>query len=135
MATLIQIRRGTSGEWTSADPILNSGELALSTDLGRLKVGNGSSTWSSLPYITALNTDHLLEGSSNLYFTNSRAIIATSDAIASASAAAVASANSYTDSLNIGVASLTGTTNEINVSASTGGVTISLPETINANTS
>lgn len=35
---------------------------------------------------------------------------------------------------NTGVTSLTGTANEVDVSASTGGVTISLPATINANT-
>lgn len=35
---------------------------------------------------------------------------------------------------NAGVTSLTGTANEVDVSASTGGVTISLPATINANT-
>ena len=98
MATLIQIRRGTDAEWTSANPILSAGELALSTDLGTIKVGNGSSNWSSLEYITPIDTDDLTEGISNLYFTNSRAIIATSDAISSASAAAVASANFYTDS-------------------------------------
>lgn len=97
MATLIQIRRGTAAEWTSANPTLAAGELALSTDLGRIKVGNGSSAWSSLPYISPLNTDQLTEGSTNLYFTNGRAVSATSSAIASASAAAVTSANGYTD--------------------------------------
>lgn len=39
-----------------------------------------------------------------------------------------------TEFSNIGVVSLTGTSNEINVSASTGSVTLSLPDTINADT-
>lgn len=100
MATLIQIRRGTAAEWTSANPILAAGELALSTDLDRIKVGDGSSTWSSLSYITPLNTDHLTEGSANLYFSNARAISATEATIASASAAALSAANSYADGLD-----------------------------------
>ena len=51
MATLIQIRRGTSSQWSSANPILASGELAISTDLEKIKIGDGSSTWSNLLYI------------------------------------------------------------------------------------
>jgi hypothetical protein len=46
--------------------------------------------------IDALNTDAIEEGSSNLYFTNQRALDATAATIASASAAAV----SYADSLD-----------------------------------
>jgi hypothetical protein len=100
MATLIQIRRGTDAEWTSANPILSAGELALSTDLGTIKVGNGSSNWSSLEYITPLTSDDLSEGSSNLYFTDTRAVSAVELTIASASAAALSAANSYSDSLD-----------------------------------
>jgi len=51
MATLIQIRRGTSSQWSSANPVLASGELAISTDLEKIKIGDGSSTWSNLLYI------------------------------------------------------------------------------------
>ena len=51
MATLIQIRRGTSSQWSSANPVLASGELAVSTDLEKIKIGDGSSTWSNLLYI------------------------------------------------------------------------------------
>lgn len=51
MATLIQIRRGTSSQWSSANPVLASGELAISTDLEKIKIGNGTSTWSNLLYI------------------------------------------------------------------------------------
>lgn len=48
--------------------------------------------------IDALNTDAIEEGSSNLYFTNQRALDATVATIGSASAAAVASASAYTNS-------------------------------------
>ena len=53
MATLIQIRRGTSSQWSSANPVLASGELAISTDLEKIKIGDGTSTWSALSYINA----------------------------------------------------------------------------------
>lgn len=50
MAIQIQIRRGTSTQWTTHNPILAAGELALEQDTGRFKTGNGASQWNSLPY-------------------------------------------------------------------------------------
>ena len=51
MAARIQIRRDTSSNWASANPTLNSGELGLETNTNKIKVGDGSTTWSSLAYI------------------------------------------------------------------------------------
>jgi hypothetical protein len=50
MTTRIKFRRDTSGNWTSADPILADGEPGLETDTRKLKYGNGTSTWTVLPY-------------------------------------------------------------------------------------
>lgn len=50
MAVKIQHRRGTSTEWTTANPLLSVGEVGYETDTGKFKVGNGTSFWSSLPY-------------------------------------------------------------------------------------
>lgn len=50
MAIQIQLRRGTSTEWTSSNPILAQGELALEINTGRFKTGNGTDRWNSLPY-------------------------------------------------------------------------------------
>lgn len=47
---LIQIRKGTAAEWIAANPVLAAGELGLETDTGKIKGGNGSTAWSSLPY-------------------------------------------------------------------------------------
>jgi len=54
----IQLRRDTSANWTSNNPILLSGEMALSTDVlytgtdqPRYKIGNGVDTWTNLDYI------------------------------------------------------------------------------------
>ncbi len=43
-------RRGTAAEWTTADPILLEGEPGFETDTGKLKVGDGSTAWTSLDY-------------------------------------------------------------------------------------
>lgn len=48
---VIQLRRATEAEWISHDPILRLGEPAYSTDINRLKVGNGTAHWSELEYL------------------------------------------------------------------------------------
>ena len=50
MAIKIQIRRGTAANWTSTNPTLSVGELALETDTGKLKVGTGTTAWVDLAY-------------------------------------------------------------------------------------
>jgi len=52
MASIIQIRRDTASAWTSANPTLAVGELALETDTLKLKAGNGTTAWTSLAYYT-----------------------------------------------------------------------------------
>ena len=54
----IQLRRDTSANWTSNNPILLAGEMALSTDVlytgtdqPRYKIGNGIDTWLNLDYV------------------------------------------------------------------------------------
>jgi len=43
-------RRGTAAEWSSANPVLGSGEIGFEVDTNRFKIGNGSAPWGSLPY-------------------------------------------------------------------------------------
>lgn len=50
MATQIKLRRGTAAQWSSANPTLADGEVGFETDTLKFKLGNGSSSWSSLPY-------------------------------------------------------------------------------------
>ena len=50
--TLMQMRRGSATAWTSANPILAQGEWGLETDTGLLKMGDGSTAWTSLQYRT-----------------------------------------------------------------------------------
>jgi hypothetical protein len=51
MSVQIQLRRDTAADWTSADPTLAEGEIGIETDSGRFKIGDGSTEWSSLPYV------------------------------------------------------------------------------------
>ena len=46
--SLIQIRKGTTAEWNSANPVLGSGEPGYDLDLNHLKVGDGSANWNSI---------------------------------------------------------------------------------------
>lgn len=48
--TVIQARRGTAAQWTSTNPILSVGEFGYETDTKKMKVGDGTSTWTALPY-------------------------------------------------------------------------------------
>lgn len=46
----LRSRRDTAANWTAANPVLLNGELGIETDTRRIKVGDGSSTWTALPY-------------------------------------------------------------------------------------
>jgi hypothetical protein len=50
MAQKIQIRRGTTSQWSTTNPILASGELGYDTDLKRMKIGDGVTAWNSLAF-------------------------------------------------------------------------------------
>ena len=52
MAVQIQIRRGTSAQWSANNPILASGEFGLDTDLGLFKIGNGTNNWNDLAFFS-----------------------------------------------------------------------------------
>lgn len=56
MSSIIQIKRGTAAAWTSANPVLNAGEMGFETDTKKMKVGDGTTAWSSLAY-TATDGD------------------------------------------------------------------------------
>lgn len=47
----IQFRRDTAANWTSKNPTLLAGELGYETDTHKIKVGDGSTAWKSLPYV------------------------------------------------------------------------------------
>lgn len=48
--TSLRLRRGTAAQWTSANPVLSDGEPGVESDTGNIKVGDGTTAWSSLSY-------------------------------------------------------------------------------------
>ena len=50
---VIKIRRGTTTQWAASNRVLQLGELGLDTTLNKLKAGNGTTAWSSLPFLQA----------------------------------------------------------------------------------
>ena len=48
----MQQRRGTSTQWTAANPTLAAGEIGLETNTGKSKIGDGQTAWNSLVYYT-----------------------------------------------------------------------------------
>ena len=50
MATRMQQRRGTASQWTTANPILNAGEMGWESDTNKFKIGDGTNHWADLDY-------------------------------------------------------------------------------------
>lgn len=46
-----QQRNDTAANWLLVNPILLRGELGVELDTGKMKIGNGRSAWSALPYL------------------------------------------------------------------------------------
>lgn len=56
----MQQRVNTFANWTVANPILASGEIAVVSDQNKVKVGDGVKSFNALPYITDnINTDNI----------------------------------------------------------------------------
>jgi hypothetical protein len=107
----------------SANTLTNIPNNALSNSAITI---NGTST--SLGGSRTLGSDDIAEGSTNKYFTDERA----QDAVGTT----LGTGLSYNDTTgaisNSGVTGLTGTSNQVSVSASTGSVTLSLPQDIHS---
>jgi hypothetical protein len=52
MSSIFKIRRDTSTNWTTHNPILAEGEMGLDQTNNFIKMGDGSTTWNSLPQFT-----------------------------------------------------------------------------------
>ena len=57
--TEIQIRRGSAAAWTAANPTLASGEWGTETDTSKVKLGDGATPWTLLPYVLPVDTSAL----------------------------------------------------------------------------
>ena len=52
MAIQIQLRRDSASDWTTENPILADGEMGIESDTRRIKFGNGTDDWDTLPYFS-----------------------------------------------------------------------------------
>ncbi len=59
----IQFRRNTAANATSSNPTLASGEPGFEEDTGKMKIGDGSTAWTSLAYVGAGTGDVVGPGS------------------------------------------------------------------------
>lgn len=50
MAEKVTIIQKTSAEWASLNPVLTVNEVGVETDTMKMKAGDGTSTWSAVPY-------------------------------------------------------------------------------------
>jgi len=64
VAKRIQLRHDTAARWASVGSslVLLAGEFAYETDTGKLKVGDGSTKWSDLPYFQSADTNGVFDG-------------------------------------------------------------------------
>lgn len=65
MPVQIQFRRDTAANWTSNNPTLAAGELGYETDTGQMKIGDGSTAWTSLGY-TGVTSSYVNTAINNL---------------------------------------------------------------------
>lgn len=52
----IQNKRGTTANLAIVDPVPAAGEIIVELDTNKIKIGDGTTPWSALPYITGTST-------------------------------------------------------------------------------
>lgn len=66
MAVRIQMRRGTTSQWAAAagtaNAVLAAGEIGVDTTSKQLKVGDGTTTWASLPFFNSGTITEVVAG-------------------------------------------------------------------------
>ena len=58
---IIQLRRAKEPEWIKKNPILRLGEPAYSTDVNKLKIGDGIHPWSEIEYLFQSEYEEIME--------------------------------------------------------------------------
>lgn len=64
---MIQLLRGTKSQLDSYQTVIAEGQPVFEKDTGQLKIGNGSSIYSALPYVGAASSSMQLSGTTNNY--------------------------------------------------------------------
>lgn len=50
-------RNDSAANWTSVNPVLSKGEMGIEIDTNKMKIGDGATTWTNLPYFS--DKDHI----------------------------------------------------------------------------
>lgn len=58
----IKHKKDSSSNWNSKNPILLDGELGIESDTGRIKIGDGTTTWDKLKYSNSIRAEQDSEG-------------------------------------------------------------------------
>jgi hypothetical protein len=67
----LKLRRDTAANWTSANPTLLAGEAGIESDTNRIKIGTGSTAWSSLGYFPFVVSGGVVTGNLEIGSTGS----------------------------------------------------------------
>ena len=62
---MIQFRRGTTKSWRNTKTKLASGQPGYDKDKHKIKIGDGESSWTDLPYASGLTATEILDSEAN----------------------------------------------------------------------
>jgi len=91
--TQIQVRRDTASNWTTVNPVLASGEIGFETNTNKMKIGDGTTVWTSLSYAGGSGGSYTLPAASSTVLGGTKLF---SDTVQSVAASAVSSTASRT---------------------------------------
>lgn len=60
----------TASNWTTNNPVLLAGELGFESDTNKFKIGDGSTAWNSLPYVSSGGSSVTIDSSLSTTSTN-----------------------------------------------------------------
>lgn len=63
---MIQFLRGSQSALTTNNPVIGQGQPVFELDTRQLKIGDGTSNYSDLPYLISSGTSDLISGTSPL---------------------------------------------------------------------
>ena len=98
-----RLRRDTTANWDTYNPILQAGEIGIDTTLNKFKIGTGSALWSALSFANILASDLTSAITTHNLYTLDVHVIADTTALAT---------TTYVDNADNAVSSLNSTSDE-----------------------